>query len=67
MSDIDNKKDVRLTVYVTSKMDEMITASANAVGVPKHEFVRSCIAEHFRNQILATGVVQNVSAELKDI
>ncbi len=66
MSDIDNKKDVKYALYVTSKMDEDINQMADLMGVSKHEFIRMAIAQAMLGYKTSLQMVrENLIPELK--
>ena len=45
MSNIDNKKDIRYQVFVTSTMDDKVTQIAQVMGLSKMELIRYFIAQ----------------------
>ena len=45
MSELDNKKDVKYNLFVTSKMDNDIAIMSDMMGVSKNEFIRMCLAQ----------------------
>lgn len=45
MSELDNKKDVKYNLFVTSKMDNDIAIMSDMMGISKNEFVRMCLAQ----------------------
>ncbi len=45
MSELDNKKDVKYNLFVTSKMDNDVAIMAELMGISKMEFVRMCLGQ----------------------
>lgn len=45
MSNLDNKKDIKYQLYVTSKMDDKVQFIAESMGLSKSEVIRYFIAQ----------------------
>lgn len=45
MSNIDNKKDVKIQLYITSKMDDKLQFACDSLGLSKSEMIRYFIAQ----------------------
>lgn len=45
MSNSDNKKDVKIQLYITTKMDDKLDLIVDTMGLSKSEVIRSFIAQ----------------------
>jgi len=53
-------KDVRLQVYVSSKMDDQIDDMAEIMGLSKHEFIRYTLANAINAQNQTVEVLKEL-------
>lgn len=57
MSNMDNKKDIRYTIFVTSTMDDKVEQVSRMMGLSKPEVVRFFIAQGCMGLTAATDML----------
>lgn len=67
MSNIDNKKDIRYQVFVTSTMDDKVTQIAQVMGLSKMELIRYFIAQGCLSYESGMKIIQDNADKIIDI
>lgn len=58
-----DRKDVRLTVFVTAKMDDQLDDIATLQGLSKHELIRTALANYIGSWNQSIELVRQMADE----
>lgn len=62
---MDAKKEVKIALFITEKMDDQLEQMACLMGITKHEYIRFCIAQSTLGYKTSIEFIQKKLSQLK--